>query len=229
MSFKAAASVTVAALLTVLVHAEAQQKPTVAIPQPGVPQIMSIEGTYVRAAYNNEGYVILGYQIANESVGEDWVLLEIGATLRSGKPAYKLTRSALTLDTPDGKTIPLATVVEYRGANLMALQQRQKVMRDSINYFPPGATSACRIGFFSELGSSPIQVFDEVELSPQRACLGQLFFRVPGGIKYGQHWLNVKFQNSLVRVPFRILTKDEQKLLSKNLKSIKQQVDEAFK
>src|SRR6187399_151425 len=88
MSFKAAASVTVAALLTVLVHAEGQQKPTVAIPQPGVPQIMTIEGTYVRAAYNNEGYVILGYQIANESVGEEWVLLEIGATLRSGKPAY---------------------------------------------------------------------------------------------------------------------------------------------
>jgi hypothetical protein len=229
MRFKAAASVAVAALLTVLVHAEGQQKPTVAIPQPGVPQIMSIEGTYVRAAYNNEGYVILGYQIANESVGEEWVLLEIGTTLRTGKPAYKLTRNALTLDTPDGKTIPLATVTEYRAANLMALQQRQKVMRDSINYFPPGATRACRIGFFSELGSSPVQVFDEVELSPQRACLGQLFFRVPGGIKYGQHWLNVKFQGSLIRVPFRILTKDEQKLLSKNLKSIKQQVDEAFK
>jgi hypothetical protein len=39
----------------------------------------------------------------------------------------------------------------------------------------------------------------------------------------------VKFEQSLVRVPFRILTKEEEKLLSKNFKSIKQQVDEAFK
>jgi hypothetical protein len=30
----------------------------------------------------------------------------------------------------------------------------------------------------------------------------------------------VKFQNGLVRVPFRILTKEEEQLLSKNYKSI---------
>ena len=70
--------------------------------------------------------------------------------------------------------------------------------------------------------------FDQVELSNTRACLGRLYFKIPGGIAYGQHFLNVKFQNSLVRVPFRILTKDEQKVLAKNYKSIKQQVDEAF-
>ena len=34
---------------------------------------------------------------------------------------------------------------------------------------------------------------------------------------------------SVVRVPFRILTKDEEKLLSKNFGSIKKQVDNAFK
>ena len=35
--------------------AAAQEAPTVAIPKPGVPEIMTIEGTFVRAAYNNEG------------------------------------------------------------------------------------------------------------------------------------------------------------------------------
>jgi hypothetical protein len=38
----------------------------------------------------------------------------------------------------------------------------------------------------------------------------------------------VKFEKSLVRVPFRILTNDEEKLLSKNYKSIEKQVKEAF-
>ena len=70
--------------------------------------------------------------------------------------------------------------------------------------------------------------FDEVELSPVRACLGRIYFNVPEGIAYGQHWLNVKFQNSIVRVPFRILTKDEEKFVGKNLKDIQKQVEEAF-
>jgi len=205
-----------------------KQKPTVAIPQPGVPQIMTLEGAYVRAAYNNEGYVILGYRAANDSVGDEWMLIEMGTTLRQGQPNYKLMRDALSLDTPDAQGIPLASVEDFRAANLTALRKRSEVMRDSINYFPPMATQACRMGFFSELGG-PALPWDQVELSYQRACLGQIFFKVPGGIKYGQHWLNVKFANSLVRVPFRILTKDEDKMLNKNYGDIRKQVEAAFK
>ena len=59
--------------------------------------------------------------------------------------------------------------------------------------------------------------------------MGRLFFHVPGGIAYGQHWLNVKLAKSVVRVPFRILSAEEYKLLDKNYKSIEQQVEEAFK
>ena len=66
-------------------------------------------------------------------------------------------------------------------------------------------------------------------MSTTRACLGRLYFKVPGGIAYGQHWLNVKFENSLVRVPFRILTKEEEQTLSKNYKDISKQVKDAFK
>jgi hypothetical protein len=90
------------------------------------------------------------------------------------------------------------------------------------------ASQACRIGFFSEV-SGPAMAWDQVELSQTRACLGRLYFKVPGGIKYGQHWLDVKFEKSVVRVPFRILTKDEEKLLNKNYKDIRKQVQEAFK
>jgi hypothetical protein len=207
---------------------EVAQEPKVKIPEAGVPEIMTIEGTYVRAAYNNEGYAIIGYRLANMSVGEEWMLLEFGTTVRDGVRNYRLTRDALSLEIPDGKTIPLAPVDEYRSANLSALQNRERVARDSINYFPPGATQACRIGFFSEL-ENRARAWDDVELSNRRGCVGRLFFRVPGGITYGQHWLNVKFEKSLVRVPFRILTKDEEKLLSKHYGDIRQQVQDAFK
>ncbi len=204
------------------------QAPKVAIPKPGVPEIMTIEGTWVRAAYNNEGYAIIGYHIANMSVGEEWMLLDFGTTLRDGVGSQKLVRESISLEMPDGKTIPMADNQAYRAANLSALQNRARVTRDSINYFPPGATRACRIGFFAELDQRAMS-YDEVELSTQRACLGQLFFQVPGGIKYGQHWLNVKLKDSLVRVPFRILTKEEEKLLNQNYGDIRKQVQDAFR
>jgi hypothetical protein len=205
-----------------------QQAPQVKIPEPGVPQIMTIEGNFVRAAYNNEGYAIIGYRLANMSVGEEWMLLEFGTTVRDGVPNYRLTREALSLETPEGKTISLAPVDDYRKANLSALQNRERVARDSINYFPPSASQACRLAFFSELHNR-VLAYDDVELSYTRGCVGRLFFQVPGGIKYGQHWLNVKFQKSVVRVPFRILTKEEEKLLSKNYGNIRKQVQDAFK
>ena len=71
--------------------------------------------------------------------------------------------------------------------------------------------------------------YDQVELTSRRGCIGRLFFKVPGGITYGQHWLNVKFANGVVRVPFRILTKEEDQLLSKNYKDIRKQVEDTFK
>ena len=149
-------------------------------------------------------------------------------TVLDNTPAYRLKRDALSLETPEGKTIPLPTVSEHREANTQALQNREKVQRDSINYFPPSATRACALTFFPDLTARVLPV-DEVELSKERACLGRLYFKVPGGITYGQHWLNVKFEKNLVRVPFRILTKDEEKLMDKHYKSISKQVKDAFK
>ena len=207
--------------------ASSQDKPIV-LPQPGVPQVSTMEGKFVRASYNNEGYVILGYQASNRSVGEDWMLLEVGITLREGVSDYRLTREAISLETPDGKTMPLPSISEQRGGGVQAIQQRAKVQRDSINYFPPKASKPCAILFFPDLDARSLP-FDEVDLSDDRACLGRFYFKIPGGIAYGQHWLNVKFPNSLVRVPFRILTEDEERTLSKNYKSIERQVKEAFR
>ena len=205
----------------------AQDAPQVKIPEPGVPQIMTMEGRFVRAAYNNEGYAILGYRAANNSVGEEWLLLEVGLTVRDKVPDYTLKREHLSLETPDGKTVPLPTVSEFRKANLRALEQRAKVQRDPINYFPPGVHQACRIGFFTELDQRGM-AWDQVDLSYQRGCVGRLYFPVAGGITHGQYWLNVQYKDSQVRVPFRILTKDEYKLLDKNYKDIAKQVKEAF-
>jgi hypothetical protein len=161
------------------------------------------------------------------SVGGPWLVLEVGATVRGGVPNYALKRDAISLETPDGKSIPLPSNKDYQAAGLIGLAKQADMVRDSINYFPPDAVRACRIGFFADMQDRGM-AYDQAELSPDRGCVGRLYFPIEGGIKYGQHWLDVKFANSLVRVPFRILTKDEEKLLDKNYKSIEQQVKDAF-
>ena len=206
----------------------AQVQLPVQAPKPGVPEIMTMEGNFVRAAYNNEGYAILGYQVANRSLKEEWMLLDVGVALRDRVPDYTMLRTALSLETPDGKTIPLATIEEHRQGNTMALENRAKVQRDSINYFPPNASRACALVFFPDLNSRALPR-DDVFMDDQRACVGRLFFKIPGGINYGQHFLNVKFAKSLVRVPFRILNKEEEQYLSKNFKDLRKQLEEAFK
>ena len=103
-----------------------------------------------------------------------------------------------------------------------------KVQRDSINYFPPWTSGVNRLGFFADLGSRAMP-WNQADVTNSRACVGQLYFRVPGGTKFGQYWLNVKFAQSLVRVPFRLLTKDEEKTLSKNYGDIEKQVKAAFR
>ena len=63
-------------------------------PDPTVPEIFTLTGEFVRVAYNNEGYATLGYRIANESVAEDWMLLEVGATLEPDDDSGRLLAHA---------------------------------------------------------------------------------------------------------------------------------------
>ena len=172
-----------------MVEADAQAqdppKPQVKIPDAGVPEVMTMEGKFVRAAYNNEGYVIIGYQAANRSIGEDWLLLEVGITVREGVKDYTLRRDAISLETPDGKTLPLPTIEEHRKGNTQALQQREKVQRDSINYFPTSASRACAMTFFPDLTSRAMP-HDDVELSLDARLPGPVLLPCAQWIAYGQ-------------------------------------------
>lgn len=198
-------------------------------PQPTVPEVFTLMGQYVRVAYNNRGFATLGYRVAQQSVGEEWMLLEVGLTIRGGKD-YTLKREHLSIKTPDGSTIGLATQREFAEAGyLPALNMRAKVVRDSINYFPATVGRACALNFFVNPGQGGRAIsFDQVELSQQRACVGRLYFKVPGGIKVGQHWLIVNYGDSEVQVPFRILTKEEEKEFSKSWEDIKKAHDAQY-
>ncbi len=181
---------------------------------------------WVRVASNNIGYAIVGYRTANNSVGQEWMMLELGLTVPKGITDQVLQRDAFSISTPDNTMIGLSTQEEYqadRGA-LRALDARASMERDSVNYFPPAANNACRIGFFtdaSQAGRGP--AYDKVELSYNRACVGRLYFKVPGGIQYGQHTLNIRFYDGMLRVPFKIMTTEEMKEMKKQYKEMEKE------
>jgi len=183
-----------------------------AAPSGGQPHL-SIPGEFVRVVYNDEGYVILGYATANASVGQEWMLLEVGLTTQQ-KVQATVKRDGVAVITPDGTTIPLATQQEYNaaGGKLRSLNARANIQHQSINYFPSWAKDACRVGFFSDTSQQVrMMSYDQVSLDWRRACVGRLYFRLPGKIQYGQYYLQVKLPHSTIRVPFRIMTKEEMK------------------
>jgi hypothetical protein len=199
-------------------------------PQPTVPGIYTIEGQFTRIAYNNEGWVTLGYRTANASQGKEWMLLEVGVTVHPGVKKQILKRGSFTVTLPDGSIVPMATIEEYQKAgSLRALNSRGNTVRDSINYFPVAPRNQpCAMSFFADpAGDFGALAFDEFEINPQRACLGRVFFKLPEGktIETGQYWLNVQFAGSVVQTPFRIMTKEEEKFLKKNWKDLKKEHD----
>ena len=193
------------------------------IPQPGVSEVVGYEGLFVRSAYNDEGYVVVGFHPANRSIGEEWLIVDVGVTVFDTLPRFELNRAAFALETPGGKVVPLATVSEQRAARLAKAER----IYDAVGYFPRRAYVSCDLGFFPPLDSLE-WTFAAVELNPDRACIGRLYFRIPGGIALGEHWLEVKFPGSVVRVPFTIMSPDEERYLQENFTEIRRQVDEAF-
>ena len=229
MKARTGVAIVLGALLCLsMLPASAQDTPKPQPPEPTVPEIFTLMGQYVRVAYNNEGFATLGYRVANDSVGKHWMLLEVGLSLREGQNSQLLTRDAISLQTPDNKIIRLATQQEANDGELMGLQTYAKNFRDKISYFPNSVVRRGNLGFFQDVDRKTMS-HNEVELNNMTGTLGRIFFHVPDGIKTGQHWLIIRFANSEVHVPFRILTKEEAKEFSKTWEDIKDEHDEATK
>jgi len=182
---------------------------------------VAVEGQFIRVAQNAEGWVVMGYTIANDSVGQDWMLLNIGLTVQGEDKEQALYRDDITLVTPDQEVLTLPSQEDFNKAagTVDALDARANMITESINYFPSDATIPCRIGFFADASQAGRTLaYDQVSLNSRRACLGRIYFQVPGGIKLGLYNLDVQFEGGVVRLPFKIMSKEEAKAFEKQWK-----------
>ncbi len=190
---------------------------------------VGIAATFVRVASNDEGWVVLGYGTANESVGGKLMLLNVGLTLTKGDKSQTLYRDDITLVTPKGEQMPLPSQEEFAkvSGDMRPLLQRNSMVGESINYFPVQANEPCRLSFFAYPGVTLVR--DSAELTNRRACTGLIYFELPDGIQLGTYNLDVQFEGGVIRVPFQIMSKEQAKDFEKKWKAEEKQAKEEKK
>ena len=95
---------------------------------------VAVEGTFIRVAANEEGWVTVAYRTANEAVGEEYMLLRVGMTLIDDTGTQTITRDDIKLVTPDNKVLPLMTQEEAEKASghFAMLTKRAAMDTDSV-------------------------------------------------------------------------------------------------
>jgi hypothetical protein len=148
----------------------------------------------------SELWVVVQYQYAAMSMGDEWLMLDVAMTAAEGR-SVTVRRDGIFVRTPQGVRVPIASQSEFGKAygQLRSRLVRANIVSNPQVYFP-ASRRLCSFQFFAVPGSGV--TFDEVSLNDTRACVERLFFRVPGGIQPGRWVLGVDLEESDVRVPF---------------------------
>ncbi len=144
---------------------------------------------------------VLGYRFAAGNLGEDWLILDLAMSGAAGE-AVEVQRRDISLRTPGGQTVPLATQEEFSGefGRLQSRIYRSLVAADPLDYW--AGRMPCDLGFFKGPGEGV--AFDSVTVNDRRVCSGKLFFFVPGGTQAGTYTLVIALPETEVRIPFRL-------------------------
>jgi hypothetical protein len=162
---------------------------------PGVDRM----GKFLLMNKGPEAEVVVGYRYAQQNLGSEWLLLEIAMTSPPNQTA-RVLRNNVSIKTPGGTVVPLATQAEFGQAyrQLQAFIRAADVVRDPMDYWPP-RKQTCPIQFFAAPGSGV--TFDEVTVNDFRACEGRFFFEIPGGVQAGRYVLTIDLEESEIRIP----------------------------
>lgn len=162
---------------------------------PGIDRV----GKYIVMNKGSQAEVAVGYRYAQNALGSEWLVLEVAATSPPKETAV-MRREKISVTTPDGETVLLATQREFNEAygTLQSIMKAADVARDPMNYWPP-RKSICEIRFFEEPGTAVS--FDEVTVNDFRACEGRFLFDIPGGVQAGRYVLTMELDKSTLEIP----------------------------
>ena len=168
---------------------------------PGVEQL----GQYLMRQNGSEADVVVGYKHAAQSLGDEWLLIELAITSPSGESA-KFERENIWVRTPAGVQVPAASQKAFGEAygSMRNKIAQANVARDPMDYFPPNR-QPCTLDLFVAPGEGV--AFDQVTVNDRRTCQGKLYFYLPGGVQAGRYVLGIDLQEDEIRIPFTLEAK----------------------
>jgi hypothetical protein len=144
--------------------------------------------------------VALSYRFATTAIGDRWLLLDTAMT--SPGDVVAVPRGAISVRTPSGEVVPLATQVAFEKdyGGLLSTIRRADIAREPLNYFVPHRFR--RLDYFAVPGRG--LAFDTVWLDEWHNAYGRLYFKLPNGVQKGQYELLIDLPKEHVAIPFTL-------------------------
>ena len=146
--------------------------------------------------------VLVSYRFANESVGDDWMILDVAITSVQAQ-AIEVRSDSVSIRTPDGRKIPLPPYSEFIAAypEFQSAARRAAVASEPLDFTLAGRRP-CDLGFQPLPGT--VTALKSVYVNVRKICQSLLFFPVQGGIQPGKWEFIIEFEEFDARVPFEI-------------------------
>jgi len=146
--------------------------------------------------------VIVDYKFANNSIGDDWIILNVAVTGWQSQ-AQEVRRGHVLVRTPDGRKIPLPPYPDFIAAypEIQSAARRAALASDPIDFTQAGRRT-CDLRFQPLPGT--VAALESVYVNMRQICQALLYFPVQGGIQPGKWEFIIEFEEFDARVPFEI-------------------------
>jgi len=159
-------------------------------------------GQYLLRSSGDDVTVVIGYKYAIKNLGEPWLLLDM-AVSGQHRTATEIKRDNVFVITPSGQRINAPTQKEFGQAysELQSAIRRADIASEPLDYFG-GDKRSCGIPFFAIPGTATTS--DSLFVNDRQACMGRLYFPIPGGVQAGGWVFGIDLKESKVRIPFAL-------------------------
>jgi hypothetical protein len=134
-------------------------------------------------------------------LGAEHLVLEVQLGGRSTSGVLYLDRSAISLQTPDRRLLPMMTQPEFLDDYGQLASAAMRVEFQSQG--PPDTRvmeTPC-VDWYFRRPTDGLAV-DHLTITPFKPCWGPLFFHVPGGVQPGRWELHIRLEESKAEIPF---------------------------
>jgi len=161
-------------------------------------------GSYVTMYEGQQLTAVVGYRYADQSIGHEWLLLDVALSTPYGKSA-EISRDGISIQPPTGTAIPLASQKEFLQSlgKLKPEIQHAKLINDPLGYFPDDGRAYSPLEFFTLPGRHVVQRTHS--LSSNRVYHGLLFFHIPQTVTPGTWSLDITLASGQqLSLPFQL-------------------------